>query len=86
MKKAIIDLWNGSDIPIERSGNGDINIAAGKIEHCLQELEKTLGGEKYKFVEKLIALYEDYTSLVAEQAFCDGFKLAYRLSAEALLD
>lgn len=88
MKKTILNLWNGDVIPVERSGgdNEIIKSEVGKIEKTVNTIEKLLDQEQLTLLHDLINHYENYMSMVAEQAFCDGFCYAYRLSAEALTD
>lgn len=86
--KQKLNLWNGDVIPVEHSGeyNEIIKSEVGKIEKTVNSIEKLLDQEQLILLHDLIDHYENYMSSVAEQAFCDGFCYAYRLSVEALCD
>ena len=46
-------------------------------------LKETLNENEMKILEKYSGLIDEYVFLMSEQAFCDGFCLGLRISAEA---
>ncbi len=86
MKKVIRDMWYGHVIPVEKCGNKDSDIEdlsrlMAKNKAVLYTLMEEQ--EKDRF-EKYADCVEEYVSLVAERAFCEGVQFTAKFLVEAL--
>ena len=87
MSGAITELWEGIIEPKRPA-----QITETKLKHKLyltekqrEELNKSLNeGQKESF-EKYCDYKEDYSLMLCEQSFCEGFSLGMRLAAEAFM-
>lgn len=77
MSSAISELWEGIIEPKRPA-----QIKDTKLKHTLYLTEKESEAQKEAF-ERYCDYKEDYSLLLCEQAFCDGFSLGMRLAAEA---
>ncbi len=87
MKNIIAALWRGELHPEMRSGmdNAKLRQAEKELENCREEMEAVLSEEQERvFLNYLSALHR-YMNESDEQIFHDGFSLAMKLTAEALL-
>jgi len=87
MEKLLEELWNGNVTPCEKCAVGD-REAEDLIELMEQNglaLNESLELEQQKLFENYNACVEEYISLLSTHAFSDGFSLASKLMAEALL-
>ena len=85
MSSAINELWEGIIEP-----NRPQQIKETRIKHALyltekqsEDLKKNLNGEQKESFDKYCDYKENYSLMLSEQAFCDGFSLGLRLAAEA---
>ncbi len=88
MRKTIEEIWNGNIDPSGEVGvnNDEIKKVLGLIESNNKRLEAVLS-ENYKpLLEKFRDCYEEYSVLLTEQAFCDGFCLAVKIMSEAMIN
>lgn len=87
MNKTIARLWRGEIRPAEYSG--DQNAESREIAHrscrIAEKLEASLNEEELRLFRKYQDNTCDYINVLFEQAFCDGFSLAAKLTAEALV-
>ncbi|MBQ7035017.1 MAG: hypothetical protein IJN34_04710 [Clostridia bacterium] len=87
MTKNIAQLWNGDFAPVEHSGT--LNQTLKKLEFLmydnLEKLEKSLSPAQKEMLEKYNDHNSEYISITNQQSFCDGFSLATKIVAEALL-
>jgi len=86
MNSVIRELWNGNLQPCVEytKENYEINGIISLLQKNGEELNDLLNNDQ----QKLFAMYnkkmELYISLLAEQAFYDGFKMGYKFTTEAL--
>ena len=85
MASAINELWEGIIEP-----NRPMQIKETRIKHALyltekqsENLKKNLNEEQKESFDKYCDYKEDYSLMLSEQAFYDGFSLGLRLAAEA---
>ena len=85
MANAINELWEGIIEP-----NRPWQVRDTKMKHALyltetqrDELKKSLNESQTASFEKYCDYREEYSLMLSEQAFCDGFSLGLRLAAEA---
>lgn len=86
MRQTLEALWNGNLAPAHQCGRDDPQISKTVTYMARHEdaLNRVLTPQQKEIFEKYTDCTEEYTLLVAEQAFCDGFCLASKLLAEAL--
>lgn len=86
MDNLLVDLWHGEVHPSERSGADDPEIKnlVRLIEENRIRLGKALDASGKERLCAFSDCYSEYTDLVAEHAFCDGFRLACRILTAAL--
>lgn len=87
IRKTIEEIWNGNIDPSSVVGknNEEIKNVYRLIESNHQRLETALGNEKnILLLEKYKDCYTEYSALLAEQSFCDGFCLAIKIITEAI--
>lgn len=81
----IARIWNGDMEPMKGWGKNDPQIA--ELIELIERNEENLTGtlcEKQKLIfEKYNSCLDEYWDLMAEQDFCEGFRLGTRLLAEA---
>ena len=84
MRQTIKDLWNGRINPYQNCGTGD-----PEIRHLMELMErhrdavmKISGREQQELFEKYMDCAGEYSRLMQEAAFIEGFLLAGRLAAE----
>lgn len=87
MDSTIKDLWRGNIAPCDHCGSHDaeLNHLVGLMERNRDELSKISTPGQVEIFEKYIDCADEYALLMMERAFCDGFCLASRMMAEALL-
>ncbi len=86
--KTLADLWNGTLKPACRLG--ETNREIKHLEQLLQRNSKQLtalfNANQAERWEVLSDCMDEYLSLLCEQAFCDGFCLGAKITAESLGD
>lgn len=87
MSQTIRQLWNGHLAPGRYSGtdNPEIKASLEAIEGHLLELNRALGKEEAALLESYRCRVNEYIALCSEQAFCDGYAMGTKITAEALL-
>ena len=87
MKKTIAELWNGNLEPVENLGinNDEMKELENLIERCVEKIEKMLNEEQKKILKTYCDNVNEYILIATEQAFCDGYSLGTRITAEALI-
>ncbi len=85
MESMIARLWNGNLSPAKTCGNENAEIQELRqlIARSGEKLEQALDGAQQKLLERFVCNMEEYLCLLTEQAFCDGFCIGSRLSAES---
>lgn len=85
MNNTISQLYRGELEPKNYIGNGNVELRRTEIliKNNFDRLKETLNESEIKILEKYSGLIEEYVFLMSEQAFCDGFCLGMRISAEA---
>ena len=85
MTDVIRQLWNGDLDPIRYLGLNNAEIK--QLEVLIQRNEENLVKRLNKGGEEILEKYHDcmseYTTLISEQAFCDGFCLGAKIVIEA---
>lgn len=86
MTKTIAQLWNGNLAPVRHCGenNPDIQELESLIQRNNEKLEAALSDKAKNIFENYKICIEEYRYIINEQAFCDGFCLGTRITAEAL--
>jgi len=86
MLKTMVELWNGSFSPVERLGKDNASIRKAEIllRRHLKRLGTSLGQEQAELFERYSDCMNEYLGLMSEQAFCDGFSIGVKLTAEAM--
>jgi len=86
MAQTIRQLWNGQLAPARYSGadNPEIKDVLERIEQCIRTLAAALDENSENLLEEYRSLVNEYVALCSEQAFCDGYALGTRITAEAL--
>ena len=86
MRTTIEKLWNGELAPLEACGAKDpqIDELVQLIERNKADLLKELDDSQRETLHKLMACEEEYTYLITQCAFSDGFRLAGKLLTEVL--
>ncbi len=84
MTKIIEELWDGQVIPIEFSGktNNELRMSEANLLEKIDALSKSIGLSESNELQQLA---NECLTLTAKQAFCDGFSLGTRITAEAFL-
>lgn len=87
MKSIIAALWRGELHPEMRSGmdNAELRQAEKELDACREEMEAVLSEEQERVFMKYLSALHRYMNESDEQAFHDGFSMAMKLTAEALL-
>jgi len=87
MRQVIEKLWNGNMEPYENCGTNDPEIQdlSMLITRNKDKLYEILDTNQRNIFEKYVDCEEEYTHLICKCAFSDGFCLAGKLFAEALL-
>ena len=85
MSSTISQLYHGKLEPKNILGNGNVELRRTEIliKNNFDRLKNTLNENETKLLEKYCGLIDEYIFLISEQAFCDGFCLGMRISAEA---
>lgn len=86
MTKTIAELYNGNLVPIKNLGrfNNEIKQLETLMEKNLETLEKELSEEQKVYFSRYAGNINEYMLLSCEQAFCDGFCMGAKITAEAL--
>lgn len=86
MQSILTELWNGNIAPMERYGQNDreINNLTKLIEKNESNLITTLNDDQKITFEKYTDCLDEYSSLMTQHAFCQGFRLGCRFLTEAL--
>lgn len=86
MTQTISDLWSGNIAPCEHCGSHDseANHLLCLMERNRDNLCAGLTAVQKETFQKFIDCSEEYTLRMMELAFCDGFSLGCRLTAESL--
>ena len=87
MSRILIELFNGNIEPHSKVEDNDPRCRNLRrlMESHLDTLETRLRGEEKSVFEKYNECLNEYEYLITERAFCDGFCLATRVVAEAML-
>lgn len=87
MSKTISQLWNGKVVPIDNLGVNNPELKQLECLMCrhLEKLEKCFNTEAKEIFEKYNECVNDYNYEIREQAFCVGFSLGAKITAEALV-
>ncbi len=87
MQDAIAKLWSGKLKPFNCVGqdNGEMKELAELMCRHYEKLDRQLDEPFREVLEAYSECTADYGALANEQAFCEGFCLGVRLTAEALL-
>ena len=85
MNNLLIDLWYGQIHPSGNSAAHDEEVKnlVRLIEKNQEQLDRVLDTDGKKRLDNYVHCYGEYTNIVAEHAFCDGFSLACRLLTAA---
>ena len=86
MESIIRELWNGNLQPCVGCGkeNYEIIDSISLLQKNGEKLNDLLNNDQQKFFAAYNEKIELYLSLLAEQAFYDGFKMGYKFTTEAL--
>lgn len=86
MSNTIVRLYRGQLEPksVLGNGNGEMRRTEILIERNFYKLQEKLDENTKEILEKYNECMREYIVLISEQAFCDGFCLGTRLSAEAV--
>lgn len=86
MTNTLARIWNGDITPVAYLGTNNKEIR--DLENLMCRITKKIEGEYNEKAKDLFEKYQDcnneYISLLAEQAFCDGFGIAVKIMTEAL--
>jgi len=85
MKRQIIDLWNGSIVPIEEppyDRDREMRLYA-VIEENIAKLTEMLGEDGAKLLDAVNDSHNELQAMMREECFVRGFSLGARLVAEA---
>lgn len=84
--KMIKELWRGNLQPIAKIGDGMRNIAELESlkERNREQLLKLLGDKNADIFKRYIDCADEYTHLISEQAFYEGFCIGMRMSSESI--
>ncbi len=87
MSRILIELFNGNIEPHSKVEDNDPRCRNLRrlMEGHLDTLEAKLSGGERAVFEKYNECLNEYEYLITERAFCDGFCLATRIVAEAML-
>ena len=87
MQQTIVELWRGNIAPYENCGSHDEEARQmlELMERNREALCQKLAKEQAEVFDRYISCAEDYLLRMTENAFCDGFRLGSKLTAEALL-
>lgn len=88
MVNTIKDLWNGNITPYTQCGenNPEIKNLLDLMDQNKDDLYQITTPQQQEIFEKYTDCSEEYLLLLLEEAFCQGFCLASRLTSEALSD
>ena len=86
MSNTISQLYRGELEPKNHIGSGNVELRRAEIliKNNFEKLKDTLNEDEIKILENYSGLMDEYLFLLSEQAFCDGFCLGVRISAEAI--
>ena len=87
MQQTILELWRGKITPMEHCGEED-REAKQMLELMVknqEELRQSLTLSQAEILHRYTACADDYLLQMVELAFCQGFSLGAKLTAEALL-
>ena len=86
MMQAISDLWNGNIAPCEHCGSHDAeaNELLGRMERIHELLRNSLTEVQKDNFQNYIDCSDAYLLRMLELAFCEGFCLGSKLTAESL--
>lgn len=86
MTKTIATLWSGNIDPIRYLGENSYKIKRLEDlkERNSEKLDEVLDESAKRMFEAYTDCVNEYISLIAEEAFCDGFCLGTKITAEAL--
>ena len=87
MSLTIRQLWNGHLAPVRYSGaeSPEIKEVLAAIDLHLDALQEDFSEKEKLLLEQYRSSVNDYIALCCEQAFCDGYSMGTRLTAEALM-
>ncbi|MBE6674087.1 MAG: hypothetical protein E7596_03150 [Ruminococcaceae bacterium] len=88
MKDNIKNLYRGNIFPTEKCGmsNNEIKRLSRLLNNCFEELKAILPENNLPLLQHLEELSTDLSIQYYEEFFTEGFKLGFRLAAEAFLD
>lgn len=86
MTNTIAQLWNGNLEPIRYLGvtNAEMKELEILMQRNLEKLEGNLNEKAKELFQKYDDCLNEYILISSEQAFCDGFCLGTKITAEAL--
>ena len=84
----IADLWNGNLAPVKKLGRDDPELQKliDLIGRNGKRLETLFSKEQLELFGKYNDCTDEYWSLMAEKAFCEGFSFGIRFMAEAFAE
>ncbi|MBR7132384.1 MAG: hypothetical protein IKD04_02520 [Clostridia bacterium] len=87
MSKIIPQLWNGELAPVNNLGadTPELRQLECLMSRHLERLENSLNKETKEVLNKFLDCTNDYNFEIREQAFCMGFSLGAKITAEALV-
>lgn len=87
MAKMIAQLWNGELEPGRYFGkeNRELKQLEHLLERNLKQLDQMLNESQKDIFSAYYDCMTEYLVITTEQAFCDGFGVGARLTAEALI-
>lgn len=85
MSNMLRELWRGNIAPLEekRHYSEDMEEFMKNMTTYRDAVASTLVGDQQEFFESYVDCVSEYADRVADDAFCDGFRLASKLMAEA---
>lgn len=87
MSELLSRLWCGELCPVHSCGQGneDLKQLEALAARNLARAKNGLNDEQTRWLERYSDALTEHRALLAEQAFCDGFRLGMQLAAQALL-
>ncbi len=87
MSELLSQLWCGELSPSHSCGqeNEELRQLSELAARNLARAKNGLNDEQARWLERYSDALTEHRALLAEQAFCDGFRLGIQLAAQALL-
>ncbi len=85
MTNTLARIWNGDITPVAYLGtnNKEVRDLENLMRRITEKIEEEFNEKAKDLFEKYQDCNNEYLSLLAEQAFCDGFGLAVRVLTES---